>query len=256
MENGFNLDLQLALDQLPEDLDSLIVYLPNSKLALDQDFYSSPVLPEIRIGELSTETTPSQFLKTKSNRFFAINESGVLDTISRAANEYVEFDFSKKSIPFLINNSTSESRYINAALESISEIYGFDFQQTENLDSAELIFSENLPQIFDQKKLYFISNSRVYPEFENQIVLEDSLVFSQSELIRKGRLPEFLLEKFLNHIGFKEKSSAIDLVQLEKRFLTKGKNSSTQKANLNEWLMILLLGTLVIERYLSNKQGI
>ncbi|MFT5771743.1 MAG: hypothetical protein ACI9ZX_001139 [Algoriphagus sp.] len=256
LENVSNSNLQSTLDQLPEDLDSLILYLPNSNLALNSDFYSSPVLPSFQIGEVSAGKPKTQKIKTRVNRIFALSETGILDSVNVAKGENITFDFSNKPIPVFIQNSNGESQFIKAALSSITEVYGLDFQLTENLDSANLVFSNKAIRKLDPEKLYFFSNLINYPESDNQVIFVNSLDFDESELIRNGQLPELILEKFLRHIGVNRKSTPLNSNRIADRFLLKPKNSSPQKSNLNEWLMALLLGTLLIERYLAFKQRI
>jgi hypothetical protein len=248
--------LQSTLDQLPEELDSLILYLPNSDLVLSSDFYGSPVLPSFQIGEASAEKSKIQKIKTKGNRFFALNEVGVLDSVYLAEGENPTFDFSDKPISVWIQNPEKESQFIEAALSSITQVYGFEFQVTETLDSADLVFSSSGLNNLNPEKLYFSSNRIDYPESKNQIIFANSLNFEESELIRNGQLPEMILEKYLMHIGVDPKSRPLNPNRIADRFLSKSKNSSPQKANLNEWLMLLLLGTLAIERYLAFKQRI
>jgi len=77
-----------------------------------------------------------------------------------------------------------------------------------------------------------------------------------SEEIRNGQLPELILESYLAFIGVEKNPNPINSIELAQRFLLKDKQSSTQKANLNEWLLMLFFGTLILERYLAFKQGI
>ena len=257
-EMASNSDLQSTLDGLADNLDSLILYVPNSNLALLTDYYSSPVLPNIQVGEASESNSKRQKIKTQSNRFFALNEVGILDSINNEEGLIPEFDYSENIIDVYIQCSETEKQFIEASLASISEIYGFEFRETENPDSAEMIFSNKLISELDDKKLYFFSNSinYHYPESENQVIFTKPLTFEQSELIRNGQLPELILEKFLSHIGIYPKSSALEINQLKNRFLVKSPSSKVQKANLNEWLTALLLGIMFLERYLAFKQGI
>lgn len=251
-----NSNVQSTLDKLPDNLDSLVLYIPNSNLALIADYYSSPVLASIQVGKASVASSKGQKIKSQANRFFALNDVGVLDSINSKEGVIPEFDYSENEIDVSIQSSESEKQFIEAALASITEVYGFEFRMTENLDSAEIVFSNEEISKIGHKNLYFFSSSMDYPEFENQIILTDSLTFKESELIRNGQLPEFILEKFLSHIGFHPKSSPVQISQLKNRFLVKSQSSLVEKANLNEWLIGLLLGILFLERYLAFKQGI
>jgi hypothetical protein len=248
-------NLQSTLDEL-EEVDSLILYLSNSSSALKSHYYSSPVLPSFQIGEASARNSKTQFIKTHGNRFFALNETGILDSIQVAEGNISTFDFSDKAIPVLIENSETESQFIEAALASIFEVYGINFRRTGNLDSADLVFSNKDHSKINPKKLYFLLNSSGYSEFENQIRLSDSLTFTESELIRKGKIPELILEKFLGHLGNHPKPAPLDSGQFASRFLLKSQSFQTQEANMNEWLLGFLFVILFLERYLAFKQRI
>jgi hypothetical protein len=61
MENTSDRNLQTTLDQLPVDLDSLILYLPNSNLELSADFYSSTLVPNLKISSMNTNNFYDNF---------------------------------------------------------------------------------------------------------------------------------------------------------------------------------------------------
>jgi hypothetical protein len=256
MENTSERNLQTALDQLPVDLDSLILYLPNSNLELAADFYSTPLVPNLKISSQEASATQSNSIQTKAGFFYQVNDLGLLESQSLEGGSKADLDFSQQSIAYVIQNSAEERPFIEAALESISEVYSFEFRETENMDSASVIFSNRQISNSDPKKLYFHTNTLGYSESENQISFPDSWTFEDSEEIRNGQLPELILESYLAFIGVEKNPNPINSNDLSQRFLLKDKKTSNQKANLNEWLLMLFLGTLILERYLAFKQGI
>jgi hypothetical protein len=256
MENTSERNLQTTLDQLPVDLDSLILYLPNSNLELAADFYSTPLVPNLKISSQEASAAQPNSIQTKAGFFYQVNNVGLLESQSLEGGSKADLDFSQQSIGFAIQNSAEERPFIEAALESISEVYGFEFRETENLDSASVIFSNRQISNSDPKKLYFHTNNLGYSESENQISFPDSWTFEDSEKIRNGQLPELILESYLAFIGVEKNPNSINSNDLSQRFLLKDKKTSNQKANLNEWLLMLFLGTLILERYLAFKQGI
>ncbi|MHA7128190.1 BatA domain-containing protein [Algoriphagus namhaensis] len=249
-----NSQLQPALDELPGDLDSLILYVPNSASDLNSQYFSLPVSPTIQLSEVETDSK-SILIKTQAAQNFKMNEAGVLDSVATGSGEIADYDLSE-NIQVLVQTSDTEKEFIQAALESISEVYGIGFRFTDQLDSASLIFSnKRLPEM-EPKKLYFISGQIADSESSNQIILKDSLTFMDSELIRNGQLPEFILENFLAHQGIVPKSSPLEISQLGERFLVKPTSLEAGQANINEWLLLLFLGTLGLERFFAIKQGI
>jgi len=65
-----------------------------------------------------------------------------------------------------------------------------------------------------------------------------------------------ILKSYLALIGVEKNPKPINSNALSQRFLLKDIKTSNQKANLNEWLLMLFLGTLILERYFAFKQGI
>jgi hypothetical protein len=248
--------LQTTLDQLPDDLDSLILYLPNSNLELSADFYSTPLVPNLKISSQESSAAQSNSIQTKAGFYYKVNDAGLLESKLIEGGSKADLDFSQQSIGYVIHNSAEERPFIEAALSSISEVYGFEFRETENLDSASVIFSNRQISNSDSRKLHFITNNLGYSESENQILFPDSWTFEDSEEIRNGQLPELILESYLAFIDIEKNPNPINSDALSKRFLLKDKKKRNQKANLNEWLLMLFLGTLILERYLAFKQGI
>jgi hypothetical protein len=185
-----------------------------------------------------------------------VNNVGLLESQSLEGGSKADLDFSQQSIGYAIQNSAEERPFIEAALESISEVYGFEFRETENVDSASVIFSNRQISNSDPKKLYFHINTLGYSESENQILFPDSWTFEDSEEIRNGQLPELILESYLAFIGVEKNPNPINSNVLSQRFLLKDIKTSNRKAKLNELLLMLFLGTLILERYLAFKQGI
>lgn len=249
-----NSQLQTTLDELPRDLDSLILFVPNSASELTTGYFSIPVSPTMQMSQVAPGSN-SILIKTQATQYFKINEAGVLDSVAPEGGEIADYDLSEK-IRVWVQNSELEKEFIQAALKSITEVYGVGFQFTNQLDSASMVFSNERLQIMELKKLYFFSNHITDSESSNQIILADSLTFTDSELIRNGQLPEFILENFLAHQGIVPKSSPLEIGQLEKRFLVKPTGIEARQANLNEWLFLLFLGTLGLERFFAMKQGI
>lgn len=252
----FENNLQASFDHLDKELDSLIVYLPNSNLALDSDFYTVPISPAFKVSSQDPISNSTQIIQTKPGLFFQVNDSGILESKSQIGAEISNFDFSQQPIPYAIESSDEESQFIEAALGSISEVYGFSFQKTIDLDSATLIFANQFISKSDSKKLYFITNSIGYSTTTNQHFFPESWTFEDSEQIRNGQLPELILENYLGFVGLEKKESKLQKNLLPNRFLVKDRKSTSQKANLNEWLIMFLLVTLVLERILAFKQKI
>lgn len=252
----FETNLQATLDYLESDLDSLFVYLPNSNLALESDLYTIPIRPNLMISAQDPVSNSTQIIQTKAGLFYKVNDAGILESTSQKGAENSNFDFSEQPISYIIQNSAEESQFLEAALASISEIYGFAFQKVTDVDSASLIFSNQSISNSDPEKLYFITNSLDYSVTKNQLFFPESWTFNDSEQIRNGQLPELILESYLAFVGLKKMETKLQENLLSNRFLVQNRKSASQKANFNEWLIIFLLATLIFERVLAFRQKI
>ncbi len=251
-ESSSFLNLQATLDQLPVDLDSLIIYLPNSNL--HDDFFLTSINPNFKISTQASVYNPS-LVRTTENKILKANEQGILQSQKVSSTESIDLDFSESPIYVTYSVDEIEKETVYAALASISEVYGFSFKETESQDSAQLVFSNQVMDFSDHEKLYFVSGVSEYSDKSNQLIFADNFTFESSELVRQGRLPELILEGFMDFKGLERKSSPMDKEFLEQQFLVH-EDSKMQKGKASELWWILLLCTLISERYLALKKGI
>lgn len=245
-------NLQATLDQLPVDLDSLIIYLPNSNLS--DDFYLVSLRPSFQISDQERTFGGSSF-RSSDGAVFKVADTGFLERQKMNTTQDVSFDFFDKSILVSMKMGEEEKRTVSAALASISEVYGLSFQETNTLDSAQIIFSNRQIQNPDPKKLYLISGYSGYSVQQNERFFPDSFTFAASEQVRQGQFPELILEAYLLFRGIERKPSDLDVTSLEQRFLVR-KKSDIEEAKASEMWWILLLVSLILERYLALKQGV
>jgi len=245
-------NLQATLDILPAELDSLVIYLPNS--SLDHNFFLSSIRPNFQISSQENSPFPSS-IQTTENVILKAGPSGILLPQTVKSTDSMNLDFSERSINVSMEIREEEKQTVRAALASISEVYGFSFKESEGLDSAQIVFTNQKIENLDSEKLYFISGVSDYVTEKNELVFADYFTYSTSEKVRQGQLPELILEEFLEFSGLDKKSGPLDPKSLEQRFLVR-EDSDTEKAKADEWLWVLLLGTLICERYLALKKGI
>ncbi len=255
-DSGKSLELQAALDQLPSNLDSLVLYLPNSNQTLSGKFYTTSVSPQIFLSSFNPIQTDSPLIQVASNQFFGRNEKGLLDSVEISSEQKSRWNYAEKPVLYFIKNPEAERQYIIAALEAIRETYGLDLLESEDFENADLVFTDMESVEPEAEKLYFQTNKLAFQDSPNHFIFSENLTFQQSEVVKNGSLPELILEKWLDHIGFPAQDVAINPSQLRPRFLRKSNFQNPQQANRNEWLFLALLATLALERFYSSKQGI
>ncbi|MDR7130126.1 hypothetical protein J2X69_002473 [Algoriphagus sp. 4150] len=249
--------IQASLDQIPENASTLYLYLANSQNALNSDFYLSPIKPTLYLGSVDLATGQNQLISVEGGKMLEIDPSGLVIPSSEVGEVAASIKFEKEDFGYYLGDvSPSERQFINASLEAIGDVYGFGFTEKEEIDAARLVFDHNSPSETDRNKLYFISDRFSFSQQSNLVAFSDQLDFEHSELVQTGKLPEVILEAFLEFSGVDKKDAPLSHAQVADRFLVEPRKNEGKKANLN----LLLLGLFVLcfgaERYFANKKGL
>ena len=180
-----------------------------------------------------------------------------MDSLPKGQEAEGERVLEKERFGYLLNEvSSSERTFIQAALEAINDVYGFEFEEMQQLEEAKLIFDSKLPAERKSDKLYFVSDNYSYSEQSNLHTFSDKLDFEESELVQTGKLPEVILKEFLSFSGIEQQDVKLSQSQFERRFIVGGRNTQEKKANLDLLLLGLLLLCFAAERYFANQHGI
>ncbi|RAI88465.1 BatA domain-containing protein [Algoriphagus yeomjeoni] len=256
-EGGKVFDLQAALDKISPDATSLNLYLSNSVNALKSDFYLSPLKPNLFLGSAELLKSGTQVISIDGVKALEIGENGLLDSISDALGEASVINLDKALFTYFLGEITDSERvFVQASLDAITEVYGFDFVEEESMEDATLIFTANPPKVDTLDKIYFVSDTFSFAERSNLISLSDQLDFEHSELVQSGKLPEVILERFLDFSGVEKKDVPLSRGQLENRFLVESERAQEKRGNLNLLLLGLFTVCFAAERFLANRQGI
>jgi hypothetical protein len=252
-----NLNLQASLDKVPSEATELNLYLSNSENKFGSAFFLSKVKPKLYLGSADFVASQPQTVSLDGGKILVINEQGLLDSLPKGQQATATKELGKEQFGYFLNElSSSERTFIQAALEAINDVYGFDFIEKESEEEAKLIFASELSFGEDKDKLYFISDTFSFSEQSNLITFSDQLDFEESELVKTGQLPEVILEAFLSFSGVEQQDVRLSQAQFERRFLVGWINSEEKKANLDLLLLGLLLLCFAAERYFANEQGI
>ncbi|REG88226.1 BatA domain-containing protein [Algoriphagus antarcticus] len=250
-------DIQASLDKSPSNTTMLNLYLSNSQNALKTEFYLSPLKPNFFLESADFAKSQNQLISIEGGKELVVNERGLLDSISDGTEAVVSVDLNRDHFAYFLGEiSDSESVFIKASLEAITDVYGFNFVEKEQIEEAKLIFDKQLPAKNGTDKLYFISDHFSFSEQSNLVSFSEQLDFEHSDLVQTGKLPEVILERFLAFSGVEKLDVRISQSQLERRFLVENHNGQNKKANLNLLLLGLFALCLAVERYLANRQGI
>tara|TARA_R110002020_G_scaffold397141_1_gene607261 strand:+ start:12 stop:992 length:981 start_codon:yes stop_codon:yes gene_type:complete len=249
--------LQASLDNVPDGVSQLNLYLNNSQNTFGYGNYLSKIRPDLFLGNVDLPKSSSQFVSLAGVNTFQVDDSGLLDSISGSKEVQVSTNLETEDFAYFLGEiAPSEEKFIRASLDAIDDVYGFDFYETEEIDNAKLVFDSKIPSDKSFDKLYFISTNFSFSDRFNLVSFSDSIDFEHSELVQIGKLPEVILENFLEFMGVEKQNVRLSQAQAERRFQVDGLRLEDKIANLNLLLLCLFVLCFGLERYLANQQRI
>lgn len=249
--------IQESLNELPENIEELNLYLSNSDRLISSEFLYTPIKPVLFLSENKEEKVVSEFIRSGSGTVGFVNSEGQLTFSDQIPNSAANAVWEGGEIPwFSADLLDSEQAYLEASLSAISEVYSLNFARSVNRDDAILVFKNQYPDSVDSEKLYFLTNHQGLTKHENVVALSGSINSTQSELVQTGKLPELIVENLMLHLGLKRKEILLSQSQLQSRFLISNPEKSGDKGNMQTILLALLVLTFAAERVLSQQRGI
>ncbi len=250
-------DIQASLNKIESNATGLNLYLNNSESALKTEFYLSPLKPNFFLGSAHRAKSTKQVISIEGGKRLEVNGRGLLDSISGSKEAVVSINVEKGDFAYFLGEiSPLEQVFIKASLSAITDVYGFDFVEKEQIEQATLVFDTQLPIENSSDKLYFISDNFSFSEQSNLVSFSDQLDFEHSEVVQTGKLPEVILEHFLAFSGVEKLDVGLSQSQLESRFLVESHQVQSRKSYLSLLLLGLFVLCLAAERYFACLQGI
>ncbi|QRR01131.1 BatA domain-containing protein [Dyadobacter sandarakinus] len=213
-----------------------------------------------------------------SLRFYLTNDQSILmgpQIITQAPFELWLFDRNKKvrfpelremfadrklSPEILVNYKNSrEQQTVFAAWNAFSEVFSVQLKidTVSNANKTyDFILSDSLPSAINSKSEYVISgwNARVGLQ-QNIHFLPDSLLFETSDLVKTGRLPEWLGELLISHEHFDKRTMQASTQQIRSRFRQVAESRSEEADAFTKWLFLPFLILLIVERWLALRKN-
>jgi hypothetical protein len=118
------------------------------------------------------------------------------------------------------------------------------------------LFSDDLSSNLKKNQVLFLSENQLIENKDQVFALSNSINQNWDETIANGLLPELILGRILTHLGLGKADLKISKSQLERKFSVIPKSKLTQTANLNEWLLVLLVSLFAVERVLAYRANL
>ncbi len=252
--------LQNAVNKISQRIDNEIVelyFINNRELNLLPHIFVPTAFNIHSI--LDSSSNPYQgFIIFSNNTKLFVNAKNII------VNEPVSIRDGKSrhesSIAVLIqNNDSSEVQSIKAALQTLTEIYGFEFQIEEKFVLNKMydvvfdnkIISENL----NESTLYLFSNT---DKSKNQDYGTENIVFlpkllkpQTSELVFNGNLPEFLGEQFIKYFSLQNSNQPLSKKQIDALFKVQEYPKQAANAWFSKGILLIFIILLGIERWIA-----
>lgn len=251
---GFSLEkLQDYLDELDPDIDSIYLYTGLQASYYQENTYWLPQKPVFRIAENYIAKVKSPILSLETGEFLELDSEGVLvkTTTAKGSSQAIS-----GIIPVAFLSLEKEKKEaIQSALSAIEEVYGLKFSKSDSIQSL-FLFSDTLHTNIKENQLLFHTENQGDKSSGQIIALSDLINLNWEETVEKGLLPELILKPILTHLGVEKTELKISKSQLEQKFSAILTSKLTKSANLNEFLLVLLVILFAVERFLAYRANL
>lgn len=156
--------------------------------------------------------------------------------------------------------NAGERQTVQSALLALQEVYSIPFViETEKKTGSKYdwVLTDKLIERPESGVLYLTSGKATdgYTT-ENVIQVPDSLRLATSDLVRNGRLPEWLGEKLLDFYGLKKNENQLSQKQLEAQFIRSETASGRESDLLYQWLLLAFVLAFILERWIALNKNV
>ncbi|SEJ64793.1 N-terminal double-transmembrane domain-containing protein [Dyadobacter sp. SG02] len=148
-----------------------------------------------------------------------------------------------------------ERQTVQAALSALTEVYGFNFEITNKKGPAshyDWVFTDERWTDFQPGTTYVISGNAPQWDVPAQVIqLRDTLRMADSELVESGRLPEWLGDLLVQHLGLQTDNPPLSRSQLNALFEKVPVSRAQEYSAMRSWLLLVLILLMAAERWLA-----
>ncbi|WP_439557817.1 BatA domain-containing protein [Dyadobacter sp.] len=206
----------------------------------------------------SASTQRANYMELSNGKRLFVNPvSGLLEVAQNGASsvKFTSKPVHSGDLKLLIDyNDPIERQTVTAAIKALAEVYGLSFQIDEKVYPGSVynwILSDQKPTKPDAKTLYVISGKTagLAPQ-RNEVYVADSLLLHSSDLVRNGRLPEWLGEAFTSFYQLNDRKQPLSRQQLSSLFEEAKMPQAQEAAELRKWILFAFVLLTALERWL------
>ena len=249
------LSLQTAINQLDGKNTVLHLYLANNQSLSDVPAITVPLQFRLHTAVDST-TQPKAYLPAKGNRNVFVNRAGklVVSPVLDATLKFQSAPAHTGPIQTVIQyRDKAEQQTVEAALTALTDVYGLDVAVTKipvKNQAYDLVLTDQLPSNPSPQTLYIVSALQ-QSALPNVVFSHETLTPQTSDRVASGQLPEWLGGQILRHYGLETTAKTPSKQALNALFVPTDTPPKEQHAGIQQALLLLLIGLLILERWLA-----
>lgn len=251
------LTLQTAINKLPAETTELHLYVVNDQMLTTAPMITVPARFRLHTTiDLTTE--PRAFLALKAAKKLFVNRVGRLTAGAVADQTKLQATPAHSgSFRVLLDyRNPAEWQTVRAALTALSDVYGIAFMTDEKRMSSvayDLIFTDRGPGNAgpNPSTLYVVSEIEQPMAESNVLFTNESLTPQTSERVATGQLPEWIAEQLVRHYGLNPVRYPVAQRILTSRFAPAMTRSTHPQPLVQNALLLLFVGLVLLERALA-----
>lgn len=253
--------MQSSINALLGEQAELHLYLKNDDRFARAPFIRVPATYQLHVLADSSKPTRQNYIALPGGKKLFVNGFNQLVS-SQQPDQAIRLQSApmhSAPVTVLVNfRNGAEKQTVLAALSALSEVYALSLQidQIPQSDKKyDWILTDREEFKPSPKTLYVVSGKLKMPTVSNVMYAEDKLMPQTAELVRTGRLPEWLGELLVRHFNLKTNPHPIPSGQLKRLFIATAKPDEKQPETVRNGLLLVFVMVLGVERWVALKKN-
>ncbi|RCR71682.1 BatA domain-containing protein [Larkinella punicea] len=253
--------LQSAINTASAKPSELHLYVLNNQQLANAPFIRVPAQFKLHTMVDSASRPVRPYLKLPGSGNVFVNASNQLVN-STALSKGIRFQdvqaHSGRLTALVDFRDKTEQQTVLAALNALSDVYALGIQidvKKNQKTGYDWVLTDQDVIAPVPKTLYVVSGKLKIPRVPNVIFWEEKLTPQTAERVRTGQLPEQLGELLIRHFNLKPNSFPLSQEQLNTLFITTEERRAQQPENIRNWLLLVFVGLIGLERWMALRQN-
>ncbi|WP_421829184.1 BatA domain-containing protein [Larkinella sp.] len=258
----FNPDvLQSSINAVSAKPSELHLYVLNNQQLADVPFIRVPAKFKLHTMVDSASRPLRPYLELPGSGNVYVNASNQLVN-SSGLSKGIRFQdapaHSGRLTALVDFNDKTERQTVLAALNALSDVYALGIQidvQKRLKTGYDWVLTDREVVAPAPQTLYVVSGKLNAPRVPNVVYREEKLTPKTAELVRTGQLPEWLGELLIRHFNLKPNPFPLSQEQLNTLFVSTEERRAQQPENIRNWLLLVFVGLIGLERWMALRQN-